>query len=110
MPKNDSRKRSNISSDRLNRINSRIQQLENLPEGLTRHQIKQALRLLNDWKQNKEVQQILRDYTDGDKSQLSIEEYTTNLVHDTTDRGLIPKIDIQAIDLSLSLDAMLLRL
>ncbi|WP_310425710.1 C-terminal helicase domain-containing protein, partial [Chamaesiphon sp. VAR_48_metabat_135_sub] len=101
--------RVNISSDRLNKINSRIQKLESLPQGLTRQHIKQALRLLNDWKQNKEVQQILRDYTEGDKSQLSIEEYTTNLVYDTMNQGLIPKAEIQAVDLSLSLDAMLLR-
>jgi hypothetical protein len=102
--------RVNISSDRLNKINSRIQQLESLPQGLTRQQIRGAMRLLNDWKQNKEVQQILRDYTEGDKSQLSIEEYTTNLVHDTMNRGLVPKTEIQAVDLTLSLDAILLRI
>ena len=102
--------RVNISSDRLNKINSRIQQLESLPQGITRQQIKEALRLLNDWKQNKEVQQILRDYADGDKSQLSIEEYTTNLVHDTMNQGLIPKTEIQAVELNLSLEAILLRI
>ena len=101
--------RVNISSDRLNKINGRIQQLESLPQGITREQIKGAMRLLNDWKQNKDVQQILREYTDGDKYQLSIEEYTTNLVHDTMDRGLIPKAEIQAVELNLSLDAILLR-
>ncbi len=68
------------------------------------------MRLLNDWKQNKEVQQILRDYTDGDKAQLSIEDYTTNLVFDTMNQGLIPKTEIQAVELNLSLEAMLLRM
>jgi hypothetical protein len=102
--------RVNISSERLTRINSRIQQLESLPQGLTRQQIKQAMRLLNDWKQNKEVQQILRDYTDGDRSKLSIDRYTINLVHDTMDRGLIPKTEIQAVALNLPLDAILMRM
>jgi hypothetical protein len=102
--------RVNINSERLTRIDSRIQQLESLPTGITRQQIKQAMRLLNDWKQNKEVQQILRDYTDEDRAKLSIEDYTTNLVHNTMDRGLIPKAEIQAVGLSLSLDAILLRM
>jgi hypothetical protein len=102
--------RVNINSDRLNKINSRIQQLENLPEGITRQQIKEALQLLNDWKQSKEVQQILRDYTEGDKSQLSIEEYTTNLVNETMSQGLISQTSIQAVELNLSLEAMLMRI
>ncbi len=102
--------RVNISSERLTRINSRIQQLESLPQGITRQQIKQALRLLNDWKQNKEVQQILRDYTDGDRSKLSIAEYVSQLVADTISQGLIPKTEIQAVELSLNLDAILLRI
>jgi ribosomal protein L21E len=68
------------------------------------------MRLLNDWKQNKEVQQILRDYTEGDKVQLSIAAYVSQLVADTMNQGLIPKTEIQAVELSLNLDAILLRI
>jgi superfamily II DNA or RNA helicase len=110
LKKSNSDDQVNISSERLTRINSRIQELESLPIGITRQQVKQALRLLNDWKQNKEVQQILREYAEGEKSQLSIEEYTTNLVNDTMSQGLIPKTEIQAVELNLSLEAMLLRM
>jgi hypothetical protein len=43
------------------------------------------------------------------QSKLSIEEYVTNLVNDTMSKGLISKKQVQAVDLSLSLNALLLR-
>ncbi len=99
-----------ISSERLNKIGGRFQQLTELPAGLDRKTILQALKILNDWKDKKSVQQILRNYTDGEESKLPLPEYVVSLVGETMSQSLIPKEQIQPSFLSLSLSAMLLRI
>jgi hypothetical protein len=101
--------RLSVKSERLNRINNRIAELENIPPGITKSQIKKTISVLDIWKDSKNVQKILRDYAEGDRSKLPIDEYVTNLVNDTTNLGLLPVEKAQANSLRLSLDAILLR-
>jgi superfamily II DNA or RNA helicase len=101
--------RLSIKSERLNKINNRIAELENIPPSITKPQIKKTISVLDIWKDSKNVQKILRDYAEGDKSKLPIDEYVTNLVNDTTDLGLLSVEKAQASSLRLSLDAILLR-
>jgi Helicase conserved C-terminal domain len=100
----------NVKSERLNKINNRITtELEKFPPGITRQQIKKVIDTLDNWKESKVVHKILRDYADGDRSKLSIDEYITNLVNDTMNLGLLHVEKAQATSLRLSLDAILLR-
>jgi superfamily II DNA or RNA helicase len=99
-----------ISSERLNKIGGRFQQLTEIPAGLDRKTILQALKILNDWKDKKSVQQILRNYTDGEESKLPLAEYVVSLVGETMSQSLFPKEQIQPCFLRLSLSAMLLRI
>ncbi len=101
--------RLNVKSERLHRINNRIAELESIPPGITRSQIRKTISDLEAWKESKVVQKILRDYAEGDQSKLPIDKYITNLVNDTTGLGLLPMEKAQANSLRLSLDAMLLR-
>ncbi len=100
----------NGRSERLNKINNRIAELDSIPVGITKPQIKKAISILDSWKENKAVQKVLKDYAEGDRSKLPIDEYVTSLVNDTTNLGLLPVEKAQAYSLRLSLDAMLLRI
>ena len=98
-----------ITSERLNKIQQRISNLDALPDGLDRKAVKDTLKKLNTWKGIKSVQKILRDYTDGTKAQLDALTFVTELVKDTDEKNLIVSDSIKPTLLTLSLSAMLLR-
>lgn len=98
-----------ITSDRLNRIQQRINTLVALPEGLDRKTVKDTLKKLNAWKGIRSVQKLLRDYTDGAKAQLNSSQFVIELVKDTDEQNLILSDGIKPTSLSVSLSAMLLR-
>jgi hypothetical protein len=64
---------------------------------------------LDSSKESKSVQKVLKDYADGDRSKLPIDDYVTNLVDDTMNLGLLPLEKAQAVSLRLFLDAILIR-
>ncbi|MGG6269099.1 hypothetical protein ACQ4M3_25505 [Leptolyngbya sp. AN03gr2] len=78
-----------ITSDRLNRIQQRINTFIVLPEGLDRKTVKDTLKKLNTWKGIRSVQKLLRDYTDGAKAQLETSQFVVELVKDTDEQNLI---------------------
>ncbi|MDX2099051.1 MAG: DEAD/DEAH box helicase, partial [Leptolyngbyaceae cyanobacterium bins.59] len=99
----------NVTSERLNKIQKRINTLQELPDGLDRKVVKETLRKLNNWKDMKSVQKLLKEYTDGAKAQLEPAEFTVQLVKDTDEQNLILSDGIKPTRLSVSLCAMLLR-
>lgn len=98
-----------ITSERLNKIQQRISSLDFLPIGLEPKTVKDALKKLNTWKGIKSVQKLLRDYTDGSKSQLDTPTFVAELVKDIDEKNLILSDGIKPATLSTSLSAMLLR-
>jgi glutamyl-tRNA reductase len=105
-----SKDRLSIKSGRLSKINHRIStELESFPLGITKQQITKAINILDSSKESKSVQKVLKDYAEGDRSKLPIDEYVTSLVNDTTDLGLLSIEKAQADSLRLCLDAILLR-
>lgn len=98
-----------ITSDRLNRIQQRINTLTTLPEELDRKTVKDALKKVNTWKGIRSVQRLLRDYTDGTKAQLDSLRFVVELVKDTDEQNLILADGLKPTALSISLSAMLLQ-
>jgi Helicase conserved C-terminal domain len=99
----------NITSERLSRIQQRINTLETLPEGIDRKIVRDTLRKLNSWKGMKSVQKLLREYTDGTKSKLEIADFLAELVKDTDERNLILDEGIKPSSLKISLAALLIK-
>lgn len=99
-----------ITSNRLNRIQKRIQAINQLPKGIKPKAMRATLQKLNARKDYRPVQKILRAYTDGDKAQLEDEDFITQLFSDTDTLNLLPDSEIKAVSLSFSISALLLRL
>jgi hypothetical protein len=99
----------NITSERLNKIQQRINLLDSLPEGCDRKTVRDTLKRLNTWKGSKSVQKLLREYTNGTKSKLEPADFVTELVRDTDETNLILEEGIKPSSLKVSLAAMLLR-
>lgn len=57
----------------------------------------------------KQVQKLLRDYTDGEQSKLANLDFTLQLVQDADKLNLIPTVGIRPTNLQFSLAAFLLR-
>jgi superfamily II DNA or RNA helicase len=98
-----------VTSERLSKIQQRISTLDRLPDGLERKTVKDTLKRLNIWKGTKSVQTLLRNYTDGAKSQLDTSTLVAELVKDTDEKNLILSDGIKPATLSVGLSAMLLR-
>jgi hypothetical protein len=99
----------NITSERINQIQQRINTLDALPEGLDRKTVKSTLQKLNAWKGLRVVQRLLRDYTEGAKSKLDSSAFVTKLVQDTDLLNLVADEGIKPTSLQISLAALLLR-
>jgi ribosomal protein L21E len=54
--------------------------MDSFPEGITRKIVKETLNKLNQHKQNKQVQKLLKQFTDGDKSKLGNDDFINQLV------------------------------
>lgn len=99
----------NITSERISKIQRRLSRLDSLPDGLDRVIVKGTLKKLNSQRENKYVQKLLRDYTDGDKTSLDDEKFVIQLVQDTDMLNLILTEGIKPSSMQISLSAFLLR-
>jgi hypothetical protein len=98
-----------LTSERLSKIQQRINLLDSLPEGCDRKTVRDTLRKLNTWKGSKPIQKLLREYTDGAKSKLDPADFVAELVKDTDEKNLILEEGIKPSSLKISLAAMLVR-
>ncbi|PSB05562.1 helicase, partial [Pleurocapsa sp. CCALA 161] len=69
----------NLTSERISKIQKRIMAMDSFPSGINRKTVKDTLKKLNSGKEQKKVQKLLRDCTDGDKSQLNDDEFIKQL-------------------------------
>ncbi|PSB65367.1 helicase [Chroococcidiopsis cubana CCALA 043] len=100
----------NITSDRISRINRRVSQLDCFPAGIDRTTVRKTFQKLNAWKEMKQVQKLLRDYTDGEKAKLNDIDFVIQLVQDADKLNLIANEGIQPSMLQVSLAAILIRI
>lgn len=98
-----------IASDRISRINRRVSKLVSLPAGLELTEVKDTFEKLNAWREKKDVQKLLRNYTDGEQSKLDNATFITQLVRDTDKLNLITLEGTKLTSLQVSLIAFLLR-
>lgn len=99
----------NITSDRISKINRRVSTFDSFPTGLDRPTVRNTFKKLNTWKEIRQVQRLLREYTDGDKATLDDATFVTQLVQDTDKLNLITQDGIKPTSLQVSLAAFLLR-
>jgi Helicase conserved C-terminal domain len=98
-----------VASERISKIQRRLSGCYRFPDGINRAIIKQTFQTLNTWRENKKVQTLLRNYTDGAKSQLEDAEFIVQLVQDTNDLSLIAFNAIAPTSLKITLSALLIR-
>ncbi len=98
-----------ITSERISKIQRRVSTLDLFPAGLDRLIVTSTFKKLNAWKENKRVQRLLRDYTDGNKITLDDEQFVIQLVRDTDKLNLLPDNGIKPTSMQVSLAAILLR-
>jgi superfamily II DNA or RNA helicase len=99
----------NLTSERISKIQKRIMAMDSFPSGIDRKTVKDTLKKLSSGKEQKKVQKLLRDCTDGDKSQLNDDEFIKQLVNDTEILNLLNLEGIKPTSLKASLSALLLR-
>jgi hypothetical protein len=109
LDKSDSLETISVTSERLSKIQARIGAIEAFPDGIDRAVIKDTLKKLNSCKHMKDVQKLLRNYTEGEASKLEISNFILQLVFDTSRLSLLPTDTVKPTSLSVSLSAMLLR-
>lgn len=98
-----------ITSERISKIQRRVSMLDSFPSGLASVTVRNTFKKLNAWKESKQVQKLLREYTDGDKTRLDGASFVTRLVQDTEKLNLIAYEGIKPARLQVSLTALLLR-
>ena len=101
----------NISttSERINSIKKRLKKFDTLPKGLKPTIVKNTIKKLSSQKELKQVQKLLREYTEGSKKNLDDETFIVQLVQDTDQLNLIAMDGIKATSLKVSASAILLR-
>ncbi len=100
----------NLTSERISKIQKRIMAMDSFPSGIDKKTVKDTLKKLNSGKELKKVQKLLREYTDGNQSQLDDGEFIKQLVKDTEILNLLNLEGIKPISLKASLSALLLRI
>ena len=102
----------NISwtSERLAKINRRLQAVESVPEGVTGQMVRATLKILQQHKTKKAVQLLLRRLTDGEKSQLNNDDFIKELVNETGKLALLDYEAIKPTNLEISIEAILVRI
>lgn len=108
LEREDSTENINISSERVSRIQKRIREIDSFPDGINRKIVKETLNKLNQHKQNRQVQKLLKQFTDGDKNKLGNDDFINQLVDDTDKLSLIDMEVIKPSKLKLSLSALLM--
>ncbi len=98
-----------LTSERISKIQKRIMTMNSFPSGIDRKTVKDTLKKLNSGKELKKVQKLLRDYTDGDHSQLDDYEFIKQIVNKTELLNLLNFEGIKPTSLKASLSALLLR-
>jgi hypothetical protein len=109
LDKSDSLETISVTSERLSKIQARIGAVEVFPDGIDRAIVKDTLKKLNSCKHMKDVQKLLRNYTEGEASKLEISNFVVQLVFDTSRLSLLPTDTVRPTSLRVSLSAMLLR-
>jgi len=99
----------NITSDRISRINRRVSQMKCFPDGVEPTVVRDTFKKLNAQKTKKDVQKLLRDYTDGEQAKLDDRNFVIQLVQDINKLNLIAYEAIKPTSLQVSLAAFLLR-
>lgn len=99
----------NITSERINSIKKRLKKFDSLPGGLEPITVKNTIKKLSSWKELKQVQKLLREYTEGNKANFDDETFLVQLVQDTDKLNLIANDGIKATSLRVSLAAILMR-
>ena len=99
-----------LTSERLAKINRRLQGIESVPEGVERSMIRATLKRLNQHKTKKAVQLLLRRLTDGEKSKLNDDEFIKELVNETGKLSLLDYETIKPTNLSMTVEAILIRI
>lgn len=98
-----------LTSERISKIQKRIMAMDSFPFGIDKKTVKDTLTKLNQRKESKKVQKLLREYTDGDRSNLNDSEFIKQLVNDTENLNLLSFEEIKPTSLKASLSALLLR-
>jgi superfamily II DNA or RNA helicase len=100
------------SSERLNRIQQRISKVNpaDLPDGFKSSELKMAIQKIDTWRDSKDVYKILRDYTDGAKSQLPNAHFLVTFLADVDRLNLTPQTQRKKASAKFKLAAMLLKL
>jgi len=98
-----------ITSARLSKIQTKIFALETLPQDVDKAVIKTTLKKLSSNKESKTTQKILRDFSEGEKLNLCVEEYLSQLIAETDRLNLIDYEKTKPQSLKISLMGMLLR-
>ena len=98
-----------ITSERISRIQKRLNSMVRFPSGITKSMVKESLKKLNGGKELRKVQKLLRDYTEGSKSLLSDDQFTKQLINDTEMLNLLHFEGVKPSQLMASLSAMLIR-
>jgi superfamily II DNA or RNA helicase len=100
------------SSERLNRIQQRIgkMSMNDLPDNFNRGSLKIAIQKLDTWRESKDAYKVLRDYTDGSKSQLADSQFLTTFLADIDRLNLLPQTQQRKASLKLGLAALLLKI
>jgi Helicase conserved C-terminal domain len=99
----------NLTSERISKIQKRIMAMDSFPIDIDRAAVKETLSKLSSGKELKKVQKLLREFTDGDRSNLSDSEFIEQLVKDTNTLNLLGFEVIKPTTLKASLSALLLR-
>ena len=98
-----------VTSERITQIQRRLSMFDSLPEVLNRAAVRGTLKKLNSWRENKSVQKLLKEYTDGNKAGLDNDNFVIQLVEDTDRLNLILDEGIKSTSIKIYLAAFLLR-
>lgn len=98
-----------LNSERVSKIQKRASSMDSFPSGIDRKAVKDTLKKLSQYAEQKQVQKLLREFTDGGKSQLSDGDWIEQLVRETQLLSLLAFDGIKPTTLKVSLLAMLLR-
>jgi superfamily II DNA or RNA helicase len=103
-----------VNTERLtsiqNRIKTIMRNVQSLPDSIDRRQLKEAIRKLNQSRDMKNVQTLLKDFTTGHASKLPEQQFIETLMIETDKLNLLDINTAQPHSVNLSVKAMLLKL
>ncbi|GFE72124.1 helicase-related protein [Chroococcus sp. FPU101] len=99
-----------VTSQRISLLQKRLVTITELPQGIDKVIIRATLSKLGQHREMKAVQKLLKDFTDGDSSQLEDADFLLKLVNDTAVLSLLDYQTIKATSLSFKLNSLLVRI